>query len=320
MYDVLRIREAVKNAPDQVSLPEGAVMKRAKFAVFSLVLAGAVAAAVVSLAAQASQEEQGRRRPRVMMLDGRGAQIGVTVDETAEGVRIADVDQDGPAAKAGMRSGDVVTEVDGERVRSARQFSRLIQESPGSRSVKLGVLRDGKRQTIEVTPESRSWDFGIDAARIGREVERSMRDIEPRLRELEPRLRELEPRLREFRFDGPMDFDFNMLPRLTSPRARLGVQLNELTPELAQYFGAKDGGVLVASVTKDSPAEKAGLKAGDVITSIDSDRVRHANDVVDELRDKSGEVTIGIVRDKRESSVKATVEDARPRPGFRRPA
>lgn len=295
-------------------------MKNTKFAAFGVLLAGAVALAVSSAAAQGPQDDPGRRsRPRAWMLDGRGAQIGVTVDDVAEGVRIEDVDQDSPASKAGLRPGDVVVEVDGEGVRSARQFSRLIQEAPEGRSVKLGVMRDGKRETVDVTPESGRYAFSFDADRIGREVERSMRDIEPRLRELEPRLRELEPRLREFRFDGPFDFDFDHIPRATSPRARLGVQLNELTPELAQYFGATDGGVLVARVTKDSPAEKAGLKAGDVIVSVDGDRIRDTDDLVNELRDKDGEVTLGIVRDKKESNVKATIEDVQPRSGFRRP-
>jgi S1-C subfamily serine protease len=257
------------------------------------------------------------------MLDGRGAQIGVTVDDVADGVRIEDVDPDSPASKAGLRTGDVVVDVDGERVRSARQFSRLIQESPQGRSVNLGVMRDGNRRTVAVTPESRSANsFDFDADRIGREVERSMRDLEPRLRELEPRLRELEPRLREFRFDGPFDFnfDFDGLPRITSPRGRLGVLTNELTPELAEYFGAKDGGVLVARVTPESPAAKAGLRAGDVITAVDGDQVRDTDDLVDELRDKDGEITIGIVRDKGQTNVKATLDQPQPRRGFRRPA
>ena len=296
-------------------------MKKAKFAVYGAVLAGAVAVAVSSVVAQTNQSEPTRREgPRMWMLDGRGAQIGVTVDDVAEGVRIGEVDAESPASKAGLRAGDIVVEVDGERVRSGRQFSRLIQESPQGKSVALGVMRDGKRQTFNVTPDSRTGDFafGFDADRIGRQVERSMRDLEPRLRDLEPRLRELEPRLREFHFDMP--FDWDAMPRPTSPRARLGVQLNELTPELAEYFGAKGGGVLVARVTPDSPAAKAGLRAGDVITAVNGDRVTDTNDLIDELRDKDGEVTLGIVRDKKESDVKATIEESGPRAGFRRPA
>ena len=141
-----------------------------------------------------------------------------------------------------------------------------------------------------------------------REIEPRLRELEPRLRELEPRLRELEPRLREFRFDGPaFNFDFDGIMPGTA-RGRLGVQIESLSPQLADYFGVKDGGVLVSSVTKDSPAEKAGLKAGDVITSINGDRVRDYDDLLSELRDTPGEVTIGIVRDKKESTIKTSIE------------
>jgi S1-C subfamily serine protease len=306
-------------------------MKNARFAMFGVVLTGLVVAAVSGLVAQTRPEPSPpeRLRPRVMMLDGRGGQLGVIVEDldaeglkaaagAASGVRIEDVDQDSPAAKAGLRDGDIVVDVDGDRVRSARQFSRLIQETPEGRSVALGIVRDGKRQTVSVTPEPRAFTFDMDAGRIGRDVARGLREIEPRLRELEPRLKELEPRLREFRFDGPFSFDLDLMPRMTSPRGRLGVQLNEMSPQLADYFGAADGGVLVSSVTRDSAAEKAGLKAGDVITSVNGDRVRGTDDLIDELRDvTSGEVTIGIIRDKKASSVKATIENARPvrRPG-----
>jgi serine protease Do len=292
-------------------------MQNRKIAIFGLALTALVGAAVAGLAAQAGQAQGERSRPRVMMLDGRGSQLGVVVQDLDDaalkaagaqhGVRIDDVEGGSAAARAGLKEGDIVVDVDGDRVRSARQFSRVIQETPEGRSVRLGVLRNGQKQNVDVTPERQSFSFNIDGDRIGRDIERSLRDIEPRLREIEPRLREIEPRLREFRFDGPMSFDFDF-PRLTSPRGRLGVQLGELTPQLAEYFGAKEGGVLVSSVTKDSPAEKAGLKAGDVITSINGDNVRGTDDLVDELRDTTGEVTVGIVRDKKSSSVKATLE------------
>lgn len=299
-------------------------MKGARITAFAVLLTGAVTVAVSSLVAQEAPGEQaGDRvvRPPVVMLDGRGAQIGVTVEETREGVRIGGVDAESPAARGGVQTGDVIVDVDGERVRSARQFSRLIQETADGHSVTLGVLRDGTRQSLTVTPESRPA-FRFDADRLGRDIARNLephfRELEPRLRELEPRLRELEPRLREFRFDPP--FDVDMLPHGTSPRRRLGVELSPLTPQLADYFGASGGGVLVAGVTKDSPAEKAGLKAGDVITSIDGDRVRRTDDIADELQGKEGQVTLGILRDKRETSVKATLDTpAAARPFVRRP-
>lgn len=324
-------------------------MKKSRFAVFGLILAAAVIAAVGTLVAQTpAPEPQPETRGRALMLMGRGSQIGVmaqdlTADElkglsgVTSGVRIQDVDEDSPAAKAGLKAGDIVVEFDGERIRSARQFSRMVEETAGGRTVKLGLVRDGQRQTVDVTPENRAFSWGFDGDRIGRDIARGLRDmeprfreieprlreelrqIEPRLRELEPRFREMEPRLREFQFDPPafnFDWDWDMLPGTT--RGRLGILTESLSPQLAEYFGVKDGGVLVSSVNAESAAAKAGLKAGDVITSIDGDRVRDYDDLLRELRDKTGDVTIGIVRDKKESTVKTTIEQ--PERRMRRPA
>ena len=310
-------------------------MDKARLVIFGLILGSGVGAAVSGLVARTAQAPtaEERSRPfdrRMMMLDGRGGQLGVTVEDldadglkaaagATSGVRIEDVDQDSPAAKAGLREGDIVVEVDGDRVRSAREFSRLIQETAEGRSVTLGIVRNGQRQTVEVTPETRAFGFSIDSDRIGRDIARGLREVEPQLREIEPRLRELEPRMREFRFDGPLNFDLDLWPGMSSPRGRLGMQLGELTPQLADYFGATDGGVLVSSINKDSPAEKAGLKAGDIITSVNGDRVRHSDDLINELREiEDGEVTIGILRDKKASTVKATIDKAQ-RPHRRRP-
>jgi S1-C subfamily serine protease len=296
-------------------------MKKARIAILGAALTVGVATAVASLVAQ-SPEPRPDPRPPLMVLDGRGSQLGVVVEDldSAElkdvaggvtgGVRIQDVERESPAEKAGLREGDVVVEYDGEGVRSARQFTRLVQETPDGRTIAMAVVRGGQRQTISIVPEGRSaaWRFDIDGRRLGRDIERSLRDL---------------PRFHEFRFDGPA-FDFDMVvPRSFSPRGRLGVQLDELTPQLADYFGAKDGGVLVTSVTEGSAAEKAGLKAGDVITSVNGDRVRDYEALAAELRRiESGEVTIGILRDRKESTVKATLEasSARPRRFMRRPA
>ncbi len=204
---------------------------------------------------------------------------------------------DSPAAKAGLKAGDIVTEYDGERVRSARQFTRLVQETPEGRSVSMAVLRNGQKQTLQATPEARelSWTMGIDGDRIARETERSMREA-----------------WRGFRMDSPafkFRFDDGFPGPWMTPRGRLGVSVEGLSTQLAEYFGAKDGGALVSSVTADSPAAKAGIKAGDVITTVNGNRVRDADDLVRELSDaKSDDVTIGLLRDKKETSVKATLE------------
>jgi S1-C subfamily serine protease len=107
-------------------------------------------------------------------------------------------------------------------------------------------------------------------------------------------------------------------PGMLSGR-RLGVSVDELTHQLAEYFGAKDG-VLVTAVTDGSAAARAGLKAGDVITSINGASVTSRDDLVRGLRDASEDVSIGIVRDKKESTLKAKIEPPARRTPRGRPA
>lgn len=160
-----------------------------------------VGVAVSSLAAQEPREPRvGTWAPRVFSLEARGSQLGVTVQDlepadlagpVSGGVRIEDVQPDRAAARAGLQPGDIVTAFDEERVRSTRQFSRLVQETPDGRTVAVDILRAGQAQTLQVTPEPRTDAFRYE------DLEPHLRELEPRMRELAPRLREMEPRLRE---------------------------------------------------------------------------------------------------------------------------
>jgi serine protease Do len=285
-------------------------MKHHRTIILGGLLAAAVGVAVAGVAAQRDDHDQ-RERPRVFVgpdgtgrairLDGRGSQIGVVVSDpenaAESGVRVDDVDTDSPAAKAGVKEGDRVVEFDGERVRSTRQLARLVQETPDGRTVKMTLSRGGSQQSVDITPEASTsageWSFQV-GPEFRDEIERSLRG----LRELP----ELQGPAFDFRFDG--------VPGLGSPRGRLGVHVETLSDQLAEYFGVKGGGVLISSVTPDSPAQKAGLKAGDVITTVNGTAVRDAGELVEELRETgaSGEARLDIVRDKKTSTVTATLE------------
>ena len=277
--------------------------------------------------AQGRQAETGPRR-ELTILDGRGGRIGVSArdldaseadrQKVQGGVVIEEVQPDSPAEKAGLKRSDVMVEFDGEHVRSARQFTRLVQETASGRTVKATIVRDGRRSDVQITPaESRAADtFLFDR---GNRAQNHLGDLGDQLGDLGGRLERLAPFIER----GPFNFNFDMnLPGLGSSRGRLGVTVDELTNQLATYFGAKDG-VLVAAVTEGSAADKAGLKAGDVITSIVGGRIHSREELTQALRDvkNDGEVTIGIVRDKKESSLKAKLETISRRPlRFTRPA
>jgi serine protease Do len=280
-------------------------MKLVKFAGIATVLMG-MAALAIAFAPQV----YGQSRPSYgsWLLAGPGSQIGASVRDLegtevrdGGGVYVEDVTPDSPAEKAGIRRADIVTKFDGENVRSVRQFTRLVQETPPGRVVSATVVRDGKSTDLKVTPEGGRGRFFIDGDRISA-------DINERLRERFDQ--DFRDRLNRVPFDFDFGFDF---PDVFGA-GRLGVSVNELTPQLATYFGAKDG-MLVTSVQNDSPASRAGIKAGDIITAINGQNIASFSDIMRSIRSvrTDDEVTIALVRDKKEISVKAKLDEMRAR-------
>lgn len=237
---------------------------------------------------------------------GRGSRIGVSVQDIEEadakdvkqqlkaGVLVETVEPDGPADKAGVKAGDAITEFDGERVRSVRQFSRLVQETPSGRSVAVALSRGGQRVTVNVTPDRSGFDS--DTLRVFDRLVAPTPPVPPAA----PTPRAVMPALP---FEG-----FRYVTR-----GRLGVTLETLDDQLAAYFGVKEG-VLVKSVASDSAAAKAGLKAGDVITSVNGRHVYEVSDVNRALErmEDADEFTLEVVRDRKPQTIKGKL-DTRPR-------
>src|SRR5262245_13502266 len=173
--------------------------------------------AVIGLALAPSVYGQSRGR-ELTVLGGRGGEIGVRItDASSGGVEIEEVQPDSAAEKAGLKRGDVIVEFDGERVRSGRQFARLVQETPAGRTIKATIVRNGQRQDVQVTPsEGRESTVILGGDRLdGRLADQFAYD-----------------RLRDFPFNFKFDYDF---PGMASA-GRLGVTVDELTHQLADYF------------------------------------------------------------------------------------
>jgi serine protease Do len=212
------------------------------------------------------------------------------------GVVVADVTKDSPAAKAGLKENDVITEVNGQRVEGAAQFRRMIHEIPAGRSAQLTVWRDGRSQTLSAT--------------LGKAEERHHTWMNATPGTFAFRMPDVEiPEMPSMDFGG----DMTLLP---GGRPRLGIDAEDLGGQLGSFFGAPDGeGILVRSVNSGSPAEKAGLKAGDVITSFNGDRVRSLGDLRQKLASQNEAKTakIGVLRNKTEVTLTVELPERAPK-------
>jgi serine protease Do len=194
------------------------------------------------------------------------------------GVEITRVEENSPAEKAGVKSGDVVLEYNGQRVEGMEQFGRMVRETPPGREVKLTIARNGATQTLTAVLGSRKSRFGGNFPPGFEMPEFHMPDI-------------------------PQIFT-----TIRSPM--LGVEAESLGSQLAVYFSVKEG-VLVRSVLDNTPAQKAGVKAGDVITKVDGMAVTTPSELSTAVRTANAKKTyaIELVRDRKPVTVTVNVED-----------
>lgn len=245
----------------------------------------------------------------------------------ARGVYVSEVEKDSPAEKAGLKSGDVITEFNGTHVEGVTQFRRLVRETPPGHSVSIAVTRDGKSQTLNATLSNMSDQFQHLRVNIGNRLQDFSVNVPPMATWDGP---VVAPR-------APMTPHPAMPPgsyTYTTPEGAyafgfgtgsgsgfglgftpsIGINGENLNGQLGTYFGAPDGeGVLVREVQSGSPAEKAGIKAGDVITKVAGDRVKTIGELQSKLREKREDKTVQITVVRHGAETNVTVEPNKPK-------
>lgn len=237
------------------------------------------------------------RAPRAHESWSRGSYLGVdSRDVTPErmgalklkndsGVEIVMVDQDAPAGKAGLKEHDVILSYNGKPVQDVDQLRRMIRDTAPGSKVNLGISRDGQQQNVAVELADRrkvmiAGDHVIHIPKI---------EIPPM-----------------------PEIDVPSFAMLQYSR-RNGLMVENLSKQLGDYFGAKEGkGVLVRNVEKNSPAEAAGFRAGDVIIRIGSEPIENMSDWNQTLRQQSaGKVPVTVIREKREQTFTLSLPERR---------
>jgi len=249
----------------------------------------------------------------------------------ARGVYVSEVEKDSPAEKAGLKSGDVITEFNGQHVEGVTQFRRLVRETPPGHSVAIVVARDGKSQTLNATLSTMSDQFQHQfRMNLGNGMQNFTLNMPPMQNWDGPTIAPVAPMTPRpamptmptgsYSFTTPegayaygfgagsgSGFGMRMTPSI-------GISGENLNGQLGTYFGAPDGeGVLVREVESGSPAEKGGLKAGDVITKVAGDRVKTLGELQSKLREKREDKTVQITVLRHGSETNITVEPNKPR-------
>jgi serine protease Do len=217
--------------------------------------------------------------------------LGALKLKEEQGVEVTMVDQDAPAGKAGIKEHDVILTMNGTAIESKTQLQRMIHETPPGRVVTLGLSREGQAMTMKVQLADRRNEFALKGMKDGDWNKDLHVEIPP--------------------ISLP-DIDIpNMGVIYVHSSMRSGLMVENLTPQLGEFFGAKNGnGVLVRSVEKGSRAEKAGLRAGDVITRVGDQPVHDTSDFTHALRSQSaGSVSVGVIRDKKEQTLTLTLPE-----------
>lgn len=220
-----------------------------------------------------------------------GVRIALNEEDRVE---IIDVERDSPAEIADIEEGDVVLEFEDEDVDDTVMLQKMIRMRRPGETITIKVEREGKTRDAKVKLGE------LTEEDIWSEFESKFPTLfTPSIEKVAP----WPPTVKR----SPDVFRFGF-----EHRKFIGVRVQDLNPELSEYFGIDKGtGILVSSVEKDSPADKAGLKVGDVIIRADGKRMESGQNLVDIIQDKEkgDKISIELLRNKKKRSVEVEVEE-----------
>ena len=214
--------------------------------------------------------------------------LGVMINEDGEDgtIVISHVLKDGGASKAGIEKGDVIVKINGKQIEATGDVHKVLEGTKPGDKVEIIVKRAGQESNVVVV-----LGEGKGKIRFSHDEDKIFYDLKD--------LKEL----KEFKVHP------NKYMYVFGDRPWLGVVLHPLSEQLAKHFQVESG-LLIETVHKESPAEKAGLLAGDILIDVNGKTVESARDVTKELSEfaEGEQVAISIIRQGKRETVFSTVE------------
>jgi len=292
---------------------------------FVLFVIGAFAAGVLAQTPEPKKDRDKAEQVFSWSFDGDGSYLGVQTSEITRenfakfalrdvrGVAVDKVIDGSPAAAAGIQAGDVIVRFDGNEVSSSRKLTRLLNEVAPDHTAKVTVIRGGTERDINVVvakrpmPKFEQGDFKFD---FPHDFKIDMPNIEmPNI----PNVDLSKMKLPDFKnLPNMPDFEGgDFVWQHFGGGRQIGIGVTPLTKQLADHFGVESG-AMINSVRENSPAVKAGLKAGDIVVEVDGKLIKGEGDIMRAVREKKqGEVTLTVVRGGNRLTVKVTPEESK---------
>ena len=223
--------------------------------------------------------------------------LGVVTEETEQGAKINQVSEESPAAKAGLKEGDIITKVNDIKIDGPASLYDAIGKSKPEDKVTISYIRKGKTNTLVASLAKNKntmqyYNFSSPEGQGGPSF-----DITPK-QYFDPNTRKLQPGQRGFSFIP----NFPGMEGMTIPgfekKPKLGISIEDLE---------EGKGVKIKAIQEGSPADKAGLKVGDIITSIDKDEVKEVNDIKGQYFEAGQSIKVVIFRDKASKTIEVKI-------------
>ncbi|HEX5083433.1 MAG TPA: PDZ domain-containing protein [Blastocatellia bacterium] len=250
------------------------------------------------------------------------------------GAVVGRVEEGSPAANAGLQENDVILAFNAERVQNRDHFYHLLINSRPGSAVSLEISRGGAEHKLEMVLGRRRLNVSDPCQRLFNEANahlasaaeshklaeearrkndekeaRRLLDEEKMFRQLADESRAyIEGQIRDGKIpechpSRRSGYDFN------ANRHKIGVSVTPLTAQLAGFFNAAPSSALITEAQAGELGEKAGLKAGDCIVTVNGKTVKSTSDI-DRLlnQESSGEFEFVIVRDRNELKIRLKLD------------